>query len=159
MAYASFRDDPSILLATLSPGRRYGAEVRSVIATWDMINVDIPSREMIEAAAGALQRAGILTIEDGWRLLLTAEGARLRRTPRVSGMRSLPRALRELLPPLTPDPFVVLPQEVYDAALDDYLHPKSLLPRWLSALFRWGRPGGRGSGRADDRPRRSREMR
>ena len=145
MAFASFGDDPSILLATLSPGGRYGAEVRSVIATWDMINVDVPSREMIETAAGALQSAGLLVIEEGWRLRLTAEGARIRRTPRVSGMRLLPRALRELLPPLTPDPSVALPPEIYDAALDDYLHPKPLLPPWLSALFRRGRPRRRGS--------------
>ncbi len=144
MDFASFRDDPSILLATLSPGGRYGAEVRSVIATWDMINVDVPSREMIETAAGALQRAGLVTIEEGWRLRFTAEGARIRRIPRVSGMRSLPSALRELLPPLTPDPLVVLPQEVYDAALNDYLNPKPLLPRWVSAVFRWGRLGERG---------------
>jgi len=143
MAYASFRDDPSILLATLSTRGRCGAEVRSVIATWDMINVDIPSREMIETAAGALQRAGLLTVEDGWRLRLTAEGARLRRTPRVSGMRSLPSALRELLPPLTPDPSVVLPREIYDAALDDYLRPKPLLPRWVSTVFRWRQPARR----------------
>ncbi|BAJ75651.1 Flp pilus assembly protein, ATPase CpaF [Microbacterium testaceum StLB037] len=138
MAFASFRDDPSILLATLGPGGRSGAEVRSVIATWDMINVDVPSREMIETAAGALQRAGLVTIEEGWRLRLTAEGARIRRIPRVSGMRSLPSALGELLPPLTPDPSVVLPPEIYDAALDDYLHPAPLLPRWVSALFRSG---------------------
>jgi hypothetical protein len=142
MGFASFADDPSVLLATLTPSGRNGASVRSVIATWDMINVDIPSREMIETAAGALQSAGLLVIEEGWRLRLTAEGARIRRAPRVSGMRLLPSALRELLPPLTPDPSVALPQEVYNAALDDYLHPKPLLPRWLSTLFRWG---GRGS--------------
>ena len=36
-----------------------------MVATWDMINVDVPSREMIQTAAGALQSAGLLVIEEG----------------------------------------------------------------------------------------------
>lgn len=136
MAFPSFRDDASILLATMGRSERGTTTVRGVIGTWDMINVDVPSREMIESAAGALQRAGLVIIEDDWRLRLTAEGVRLQSKPRRVSMRGLPGALERLLPPLTPDPSVVLPQEIYDAALDDYLHPKPLLPRWLAALLR-----------------------
>ncbi|MDQ1076187.1 MULTISPECIES: hypothetical protein [Microbacterium] len=136
MAFPSFQDDAAILLAAIGGSERSSRSVRSVIGTWDMINVDVPSREMIESAAGALQRAGLVVIDEEWRLRPTAEGARLQRTPRRVSMRGLPSAIRELLPPLTLDPSVVMPQEIYDAALEDYLHPKPLLPRWLTGLFR-----------------------
>ncbi|WP_378143881.1 hypothetical protein ACFJGV_10585 [Cnuibacter sp. UC19_7] len=124
MAFPSFADDAAILLAAV--GRKEGSRttVRGVIGTWDMINVDVPSREMIETAAGALQRAGLVTIDGEWSLRLTAEGARIRRTPRSVSMRALPGALRRLLPTLSPDPAVVLPEEIYDEALADYLGPR-----------------------------------
>lgn len=136
MAFPSFQDDAAILLAAIGRSERSSTSVRSVLGTWDMINVDVPSRQMIESAAGALQRAGLVVIDEEWGLRPTAEGVRLRRTPRRVSMRGLPSAIRELLPPLTLDPSVVMPQEIYDAALEDYLHPKPLLPRWLTGLFR-----------------------
>lgn len=123
VAFSSFAD-PSILLATL--GREAGARasVRSIIGTWDMINVDVPSLEMIETAAGALQLAGLVTIDDDWIIRPTAAGARIRRAPRGVSMRELPSALRDFLPPLTPDPAVLLPPEIYEEALADYLRPR-----------------------------------
>lgn len=115
MAFPSFQDDAAILLAAIGSSQR-STSVRSVLGTWDMINVDVPSRQMIESAAGALQRAGLVVIDDEWGLRPTAEGARLQRTPRRVSMRGLPSAIRELLPALTEDPSVVMPQEIYDVA-------------------------------------------
>lgn len=148
MAFPSFEDDASILLATLRSKEGARTSVRSVIGTWDMINVDVPSREMIESAAGALQRGGLITIDDDWALRLTAEGARIMRTPRRVSMRELPRALRDLLPPLAPDPAVVLPAELFDAALADYLRPRPpLLTVLWSALTRRSDVDGGGGGK------------
>ncbi|ARJ06878.1 hypothetical protein GCM10010988_22090 [Cnuibacter physcomitrellae] len=148
MAFPSFEDDASILLATLRSKEGARTSVRSVIGTWDMINVDVPSREMIESAAGALQRGGLIAIDDDWALRPTAEGARILRTPRRVSMRGLPSAVRELLPPLAPDPAVVLPAEVYDAALADYLRPRPPLRTVLwRALTRRSDVGGGTPGR------------
>lgn len=125
MAFPSFEHDPSILRATL--GRTAGARSteREVIGTWDVISVDVPSREMIETASGVLHGAGLVTIDDDGNLSVTAAGARIRGTPRASGMRELPRALRELLPPLEPEPAVSLPAKIFDEALADYPRPRS----------------------------------
>ncbi|MEV8239521.1 hypothetical protein AB0O90_04750 [Microbacterium testaceum] len=136
MASPAFRHDAAVLLAIIGRSERSLTPVRSVVGTWAVINVNVPSRKMIESAAAALQGAGLVVIDEEWRLRPTADGARLRRTPRRVSARELPSAIEKVLPPLIPDPSVVLPHEIYAAALDHHRHPKPLLPRWVTAPFR-----------------------
>lgn len=138
---AYLRSDAATLLAALTPGRKRRSTIRGIVSTWDMIQAGMPSRSSLEAAAGALSAARLITIDDDWRLGLTAEGARIRAIPSGwAGMRTLPSAIEKHLPPLVIDPHVTLPAELYDSAHDDYLRPRRSAPRWLRWFLEWGQP-------------------
>ncbi|MDR6690955.1 hypothetical protein J2X55_001867 [Microbacterium sp. 1154] len=138
---AYLRSDAATLLATLTPGKKRRSTIRGILSTWDMIQVGMPSRRTLEAAAGALSAARLITIDDDWRLSLTAEGARIRAIPSGwAGMRTFPSAIEKHLPPLVGDPEVTLPAELYECARDDYLRPRRGAPRWLRWFLEWGQP-------------------
>ena len=138
---AYLRSDAATLLASLTPGKKRRATIRGILSTWDMIQVGVPSRSTLEAAAGALSAARLITIDDDWRLSLTAEGSRIRAIPSGwAGMRTVPSAIEKHLPPLVSDPEVTLPAELYDRARDDYLRPRRGAPRRLRWFLEWGQP-------------------
>jgi len=141
---AYLRSDAATLLTALTPGKKRRSTIRGILSTWDMVQVGMPSRETLEATAGALSAAKLITIDDDWRLSLTAEGARIRAIPSGwAGMRTLPSVIEKHLPPLATDPHVTLPAELYDSARADHLRPRRGTPRGLRWFLEWGQPSWR----------------
>ena len=130
--------DAATLLACLGRGAR-NVRLRAVLATWDMLQADVPTRERVEAAASFLVGQHLISVDATWDIRLTTDGTVLRRSVRVSGgMRSLPSALAERLRMLRqPSVAVSLPVEVFAAALDAY---RASAERWTRApKRRWWR--------------------
>ena len=114
-------DDAATLMTLLHRGKR-PSSVGRLLAGWDMLQADVPSREQIEKAASILVGSGLAEVDSSWGMRLTAEGGRLTKSVNGwQGMRLIPGMIRDLLAgrqlsraPLT------LPQALFDAALEDY---------------------------------------
>lgn len=65
-------DDACTLMALLNDKRPVA--VGHVLSGWDMLQVDVPSRERVENAASVLVGSGLAQLDEGWSLRLTAQG-------------------------------------------------------------------------------------
>jgi hypothetical protein len=115
--------DAWILQSVVYAGRR--GDLRSVLGNADAINVDIPSRDQIEASARRLEAAGLVK-PDGARLRATRAGKRLvRQSGRWrQGIRTISRRLEGRLKEQVPFPERVgqwtLSREQWQRAYESY---------------------------------------
>lgn len=115
------------LLFTCLGGSRAWTTLRSLLGTWDMLNVDVPPRETIERAAAPLVGSGFAEVRNASELRLTTQGRDLYRSVHRKGLgaRSVPGAVRPVLTvALTGTTDVLLSADAYDAALRSYLRPR-----------------------------------
>ncbi|MCC3268088.1 hypothetical protein MUG94_13285 [Arthrobacter gengyunqii] len=113
--------DAATLMTLLHRGKR-PSTLRTLLPGWDMLQVNVPSREQMETAMSILVGSGLAELDSSWGMLLTEEGEQVRRSVKGrQGMRMIPSAISEILAgrelsraPLT------LPQAVFDAAREDY---------------------------------------
>lgn len=113
--------DAATLMTLLHRGKR-PSTLRTVLPGWDMLQVNVPSREQMETAMSILVGSGLAEVDSSWGMLLTEDGERIRRSVKGwQGMRTIPSAISEILAgrqlsraPLT------LPQPVFDAAREEY---------------------------------------
>lgn len=93
--------------------------LKSLLAGWDMLQADIPSREDVEAGCSILVGSGLASVSDDWRVDLTREGERIRRSVSSwSGMRVVRAELadRLTLHDLARSP-LQLPPDMFERAL------------------------------------------
>lgn len=113
--------DAATLMTLLHRGKR-PSTLRTLLPGWDMLQVDVPSREQMETAMSILVGSGLAEVDSSWGMLLTEDGERIRRSVKGwQGMRTIPSAIEEILAgrqlnraPLT------LSQSVFDEAREEY---------------------------------------
>ncbi|UQN29071.1 hypothetical protein [Brachybacterium kimchii] len=116
-------DDAATLMALLDE-KRPRRVTQSLLSGWDMLQTDLPSRERIESATAVLVGTGLATVDEDWGMLLTAEGARIRRAVpgRGLGMRQIPGILgAQLRARGVARADLTLPAALYDAAYSAYM--------------------------------------
>ncbi|WP_187977752.1 hypothetical protein [Mycetocola sp. JXN-3] len=117
------RFDAAIIL-TLVPSTQRPLSIGFLLSGWDMLDVDVPSRERVERAMAKLVGSGFAEIDPStWDIRLTESSEELRRSVNTSGgMRAIPGRIHEALAGqrMGVAPLELVP-EVFDAALEDYL--------------------------------------
>ncbi|MFC3299937.1 hypothetical protein ACFOD8_09970 [Arthrobacter agilis] len=114
-------DDAATLMTVLRHSK-HPSSIRSILSGWDMLQVDVPSREQVETAISILVGSGLAEVDSSWGMRITEQGGQLRRSVKGSqGMRSIPIAMSDLLAgcELSRAP-LALPQSVYGPAREDY---------------------------------------
>jgi hypothetical protein len=113
---------PEILL--LAAGRGRWRELRQVIAEWDMLNADVPSRVQLQQSFAILLGSKLIEADDKGRFRVTRAGKRLLDDRQLRSLRPRARPLvlmGELANHLqTPAPYI-LDDDKYRAAVDAYV--------------------------------------
>ena len=112
---------PELLL--LSIGRGRWKSLAQVLATWDMLNADIPPRSQLELAAAILLGSVLIEADDRGRLRPTRAAATLLSARSLKHLRSRQQLseLRALLQAhLRPPADYRLDEQTYRAAVEEY---------------------------------------
>lgn len=119
---AAGHSHPELLL--LSVGRGRWRTLVHIIATWDMLNADVPDRSQLEICAGILLGSGLIEADDRGRLRTTRTGLKLLGSPSLKHVRPRQQVseLGVLLRGILRSPAgYEIPEPRYRSAVDEYL--------------------------------------
>ena len=116
------RGDAATLMTLLHVSKR-PKSIRRLLPGWDMLQVNVPSREQMETAIAILVGSGFAEVDPSWGMRLTEKGGQLRRSVKgAGGMRQMPGAISDLLAGHQLDrAHLSLPESVYASAREEYL--------------------------------------
>ena len=113
---------PELLL--LSVGRGGWRTLVHIIATWDMLNADVPDRSQLERCTATLLGSGLIQADDRGRLRTTRTGVKLLKSPSLRHVRPGQQVseLGVLLEGILRSPAdYEIPEPRYRSAVDEYL--------------------------------------